>query len=68
MDMFPRTHEMAVDMFPQTKGGHSAIKTYFLSSHAMLRLWLDLLGSKTTEEAKCSTRAKIAQEGKQSAD
>ena len=34
-DVFPRTREKAVDMFPQTKGGNSATMTYFLSCRAM---------------------------------
>ena len=35
--MFPWTQEKAVDMFPQTKSGHSVIMTYFLSCRAMLK-------------------------------
>lgn len=39
IDVFPRTREKAVDMFPQTKGGNSATMTYFLSCRAMWRVW-----------------------------
>ena len=57
VDMFPQTHDMAVDVFPQTKGCQSAIKTYFLSSRSIQNVvcyWkmeVIIVNKKTKEQA-----------------